>query len=201
MSGPAWPTSVWILLDTRINCSRNTQKIIIIRLTKYRRQILTQINLPRRSDRDETDFFQLEKSNSTGVKSLGIRLETLKRGGNGRDRDREDENKTRFVVLACGENGRRVWAQQTESSSSPRCLSPPLLWFLVHKDRDESLIPPQLQKSNHAGVKSYGLDPNKKYAPFLVYPHNGVGVGNCTPQIRIYKKRMLFSTKKYRPLV
>ena len=40
------------------------------------------------------------------------------------------------------------------------CPPPPPLNFWVQKDRYEALILAQLQKSNRAGMKSYGLAPN-----------------------------------------
>ena len=87
-------------------------------------------------------------------------------GGKGgvRKRDREDDKKISFVVLAHGENKRCARARRAGSSSRPLCLSlfPPLLFkFLVQTDRYEALILAQLKKSNHAGVKSYGLASNK----------------------------------------
>ena len=55
------------------------QSRITIGLTQYGSHIQTQFNFSRQIDIGEAIFFPVEKYNSEGVKSLGDRLEKLKK--------------------------------------------------------------------------------------------------------------------------
>ena len=122
------------------------------------------VQFSRRTDRYEADFLsQLKRSNSAGVKSLVVYLEKLKRGGRGsegRDTEKQEEypvcRSRVYLVLSVREHNKQ--GLLILISISP----PPLFNFYRHIDIDEALTFFQLQKSNRAGVKSYGLVPNNK---------------------------------------